>query len=240
MIRDYATYIEYFRQLSELHPDIKSFIAGPSERLTSLERNTVDWPLMHITEPGIQPSDDRTTFTGMFLVVHFAEKDDWSKISRMMNRMQHIALELQAKLMEDEINGLFDLQFTSPLDPISGITHAHDVGWMLEFQLTIPYSICLPANSALNQDIFIPFFTYEISDGTLSLDHNAPAGFTLTAYNHENTELSSAIDTGNISLTGFPDYFWITFQLDSGEIASAWINQAVPRGVSVPYLISNP
>lgn len=244
MIRDYATYMAYWKSLADIHPSINFFVPGPLDRVIGQERRIASWPILHASDPGIFGDSEGTSYKGAWAILKHVEIDDWKKQDLAMNQTYHIASHIMAKMHEDMNEGLFEIEKSFDLDPVTGITHANDYGWRFDFQIRTPIGVCLPACSGLDTPIVLPYFSYEISDNVLNITLAQSNWQEIVFTNWETGALISGIvplspgTEVSQNISSFPDVFLATVELDSGHKASAIIAKSVPCGFSVPYVIS--
>jgi len=156
-IKNFAEYVNYFRQLSEASTYFKFFQAGGAERIVSERlladsRSRIVGPLMFLEWPFIKVNDYGSSntlmrYTGAFVILENPDKDDWQKQDDAMNSTYNAVMQMLNQMKVDNA-GLnkrflyFDLNLIS-IDPIENLMIDQWYGWRCEFTVVCPLDIAL-------------------------------------------------------------------------------------------------
>lgn len=145
MIVDYATFGFFFEQIAAQHPGINYFVFGDSTEYLAKNRALMSWPVLWLDEPGISLSKDSgmETFQSAVRLLANVPDDEFDDQRAMMNKLYRTIVQIKNIIQSTlEYWGYNSLDANLKLEPISGITHANEVGWELSFSIQVPTMDC--------------------------------------------------------------------------------------------------
>jgi hypothetical protein len=134
--------IQYFRDLTDKHVELKGFAHGPVTRIIAGSRSENDYPLLWLETPTLGLSDKDGTMpfgqrSTAFVVLMKASRDDYDEQDSAWGQTEAIALDVLSYLRkahkerEIVLSGLDGTQ----LEAVATLTVANEIGWRYEFSL---------------------------------------------------------------------------------------------------------
>jgi hypothetical protein len=248
MLYTLADIEEYFRLIGTAHPGIQQVVIGDSEEVLSVDRSTLNYPLLWLETPDVTWSlrNMQREYSIAFVVLVNAQTDNWQRQRYILNQSLQITESLLARMAEDaNVGQLFSAITSAQSDPILGYGHDHDFGWRTTLRMEVPMNAC--ADCALPATLGWAYFTWE---------NASPGNFNVMTLADESrldeltwaTAWSWQVDGAEITTSSeMPDgqfgagkYLKLWKIMTSGSItriASAFIEVQERCGESVPYLI---
>jgi len=146
-IKDYAGYVDYFRQIADKLVAIKSFVVGGSERILSRQNSELDYDCMWLEIPDASLREDgswKQDFSGAFLLLSNAPPDDWEQEDADLNRLLPIVHQIIGRMILDAEDGVFEFNPDDLMIEWKGrLTGDNDWGWRVDFRITTGACICI-------------------------------------------------------------------------------------------------
>jgi hypothetical protein len=249
MLYTLADIEEYFRRLGAAHPGIQQVVIGDSEEVLSVDRSTLNYPLLWLETPDVNwiMRTMQREYSIAFVVLMNAQTDNWQRQRHILDRSLQLTESLLARIAEDASRTWFSMAGNAKSDPIMGYGHDHDYGWRTTMTIEVPMNAC--ADCALAPTSGWASFTWENTtpgnfNGMLFADESDLGELTWA------TTWRTQIDGGTIQSSSSPpptnlgtgSYLKVWKTMTSGSItriASAFIEASERCGASVPYLIDD-
>lgn len=135
-------FIQFFRDLTAKHVELKSFAHGPASRIIAGGRSSNEYPLLWLETPTLALLDkDGTASFGQrssaFVILQSAASDDYDAQDAAWDQTEAIALDVLSRLRKahkaHEIV-LSSLDKTQ-LEAMATLSLGKEVGWRYEFSL---------------------------------------------------------------------------------------------------------
>jgi hypothetical protein len=251
-----AEHNAYFRSLAKRHPSIKDFVYGDSERILSMDRSTLKYPVLWLETPRSNwklKEPAQASFTGAFVVLINTPIDDDQREEYVIDYAWQITRDLINMIREDARLDFIEAVIGSfSSDPILGYGTDNDFGWRTNYQLETPIgncpAVCTPPNACPAGSL--ARFKWEnrnVGDFTnlVITSDNKPEGMELewdeVRYDvyRDNGPVSSFQDTVDNNI-GQGAHLRIVMTITKGDcklVASAYFTNETGCGTSVPFLL---
>ena len=253
IVRTYAELTEYFRRIAEDHPDINYFIVGDDDKILSLDRSKIDYPVLWLEKPDVNWSmvnDLRRSYNVSFVVLENAAIDDWEKEDKIYNNLLNITGNILQWMQEDKQENIIDVDLVNVnSNPVNTYGHDNDNGWRTTIRIKGKEGQCAPACKRQN---VCPVGTL----AKFSWDNATAGGFaaltianlTLPSAEAWTWEWTWSIDGGPAetstsatpTISGAGENIYIRLKITSGDCeryASAKFNNKLNCGESNPFVM---
>lgn len=243
----------YFHGLQESHAELKYFVAGDSHKITTVDRSSVEYPLLWMETPEVDwtLSDKyQRVYRVAFIVLGNVPPDNWRRERLVKSLLLDIVSTLLRWIQQDKEAGLLDYESLSARSqPVFPWGHDNEIGWRTELDFRVPISYC---PEPCKQQSFCPAGTL----AKFSWDNSMEGDFTNLAivnlttpdedwefewtwYINDQPPETSTDETPVVNAAG--DYILMILKItldDCTKYASAFFTNTVNCGQSVPFLLS--
>ena len=211
----------YLHRIATLHPRVNKFFRGPFDRYMDISSNRMEWPVLWMEDPTIKISHDNIRYTFHLQLLQRSKEDNWEEQNLAMANLENIFREILHKLEEDAEDGVFDINREKNLEPISGITHSHDVGYQSLIVMESNISSCPELHEPLNGSIFIPQADLYIYGDRMEIRSLADEDYDIGIYNLDHSLIEVHSDSPlDVDISSLPEFFYVTltYFVDAEEI----------------------
>jgi hypothetical protein len=253
MLRTLADLNQYFRNLVEASTDLKSIVVGDSEEILSLDRDSLDYPVLWLETPTVNWSLSQVaerTYTFFFVILINAKPENWKHQEYIMHRTLELTNRVLSQIRSDHLEDVLKMDVRAQSDPILGYGHDHDYGWRTRLSLMMPMTKCQPCEFPSHCPVgaWAAFEWHNNVNGDFSnlvltdrSNYAELSGWSVTWHwkiDNQNPQSSAATPGPDLGPGSFM-LIWLELQRDKCTlIASAYVTSNISCGESVPYLLS--
>lgn len=152
----YRQVINYFKNLSEIHPNIKFFAFGDYDRILGAERDNISYPCMWLEVPNLSFKGENEVRSKVwnvaFVILLNAQLDDTETIEENIDTSEQICYDIISKILYDHSQGTFLNVAISDvnMDLVYSKNSDNDQGWRVELDISVK------SNIACDQTIWNP------------------------------------------------------------------------------------
>lgn len=139
MISTFQQLVTYWRDTADAHVAIKTFALGGYERIQSHERADMEYPLLWLELPSVQPHYDESNgskcvFSSAFLVLQNTEVNDFEAQEIALHDTLEIVYDILGKIKNEwDLNDMTIDPSSIVIDSKGPIGGDYSVGWRVEF-----------------------------------------------------------------------------------------------------------
>ena len=257
IVNTYSEYMAYFRSIADAHPDIKTFVSGDSDRILSMDRSSLEYPVLWVESPDINwnvyEGIVKQAFRGAFVVLKNAQIDYWQQEDFAMDICGKITSDIIKKISEDANEGYITIGDSKGFrsDPIKTYAHDNDHGFRTEVNIETNDGYCVdefkdqslcPLGTLIKfqyeNAVAGDFSSLTITNQSLPEDNSFTYEWTWQ-FDEGSEQTSTDISP---TITGSGNYLLVKLKATQGacvRYASIFINNSKNGGISVPYLLES-
>ena len=149
IVNTYTELMNYLRDFSEQHPDINYFVFGDSDKILSLDRSLLKYPVLWVETPIVNwvgLTGIRRDYSVSFVVLENAAIDDWEKEAVIFNRSLDITGHILQWMQDDKEAGLINVDLRNvQSNPVATYGHDNDNGYRTTVNFIGIENACAPA-----------------------------------------------------------------------------------------------
>lgn len=251
MLSTLAEIQAYFRDIADVHPDINDFVVGDSEQILSVDRSSLNYPVLWLETPSVNWSmvdNPRRTYDFNFVVLINSPTDTWEHQQYILNRTLTITEQILVKIRDDskEDNRIMMDNTRASSSPILGYGHDHDYGWRSRVSIDGYMQTCASTCKfpTYCEPGLIAAFTWNNNNlndfsGVVIADTSTMTGTIAWTYQIDEGAVVNSATPPNGDL-GAGNYMLVTLTVTDDKCvktASAFFTSAINCGNSVPYIL---
>lgn len=148
-LNNWSEYLSYFQAMASSHVDIQFFRHGSVERALKDSRSEVEYPAMWLEWSPVGLRDNghghrQGKINGAFVIYRGCEPGDFAGQDAAMAETYAIATECAAKLYQDAVQDVIDLDWESiDMEPVVAAMVDNNYGWRVSFTMWLLNPLCV-------------------------------------------------------------------------------------------------
>jgi hypothetical protein len=243
-----------FESYVEEHPQLKEFVFGDYQKIESLNRSELNYPVLWLETPSVNYDLSRNfqrVYNCSFVILEGIEKDNWTDIEIATAKTEQLAHDVVMYMKEDSEQDILRLENNARIggDFVPFFGSDLDCGWRVSFQVRVMLSHTL--STSKRQRVCpvgtLPWFSF--NNATAGSFNNLTIQNTTLPENEAwQYEWTYEIDGGgkvssqleNPIISGAGNWIFVQLKITQGDCvkyASAYFSNDKQVGESVPWVV---